>query len=191
MASHYPIAKAERSADNRFRTQPAEPANLGLKQKVTHEFEELAILSAYLAVFFCLLTTYTLITVDTSRFSYFAYVTDLVNALIIAKVILIGEAVHAGKRYESKAVVYSAAWKALVFACLVFAFHIAEEIIKGIVHRITIADTLHGLLLIHLASRLVVRTALVFCMFIPLFIVRELRRVMGAEQFRTLFLHAA
>jgi hypothetical protein len=41
------MAKAERPADSVFHTQPGEPANRGLKQKVTREFVELAILSAY------------------------------------------------------------------------------------------------------------------------------------------------
>ncbi len=154
---------------------------------MTHELEELATLWAYLAAFFCLLTTYSLITTETFRPSYFAYGTDLVNALIIAKVIMIGDAVHAGKRYESKAVLYSAAWKALVYAGLVLAFHVVEEIIKGLLHGAAIAQTLQELRLDH---RLV-RTALVFCTFVPLFIVRELRRVMGEDNFRALFLHAA
>jgi hypothetical protein len=57
--------------------------------------------------------------------SYFAYGTALINALVIAKVILTGDALHAGTRYENKAALpYSAIWKAFVFGFLVFAFHL-------------------------------------------------------------------
>jgi hypothetical protein len=46
----------------------------------------------------------------------------------------IGEALHAGTRFEEKALIYSAIWKAFVFGLLVFAFHIIEDMIKHLVH---------------------------------------------------------
>jgi hypothetical protein len=71
-----------------------------LKQKVKHEFEEMAILTAYLAFLFSALATY--------------------GITALAKVILIGEAFHAGTKFERKALFYSALWKAFIFAWLVF-----------------------------------------------------------------------
>jgi hypothetical protein len=43
-----------------------------LKQKVKHEFEELAVLTAYLAFFFCGLATYSMLLLDKFHISYFA-----------------------------------------------------------------------------------------------------------------------
>jgi len=157
------------------------------KQRVTHELEELGILTSYLAVFFCGVTTYGLLTGGTFHFSYYAYGTALLNAIVVAKVILLGEAVHAGRRYESTAVLYSATWKAFVFAWLVFAFHVVEEIIKGVVHRESVSGAVHGIGF----QDLFIRSFLVFWTLIPLFVVRELRRVMGDANFRALFSHAA
>lgn len=74
-----------------------------VKQKVAHEFEELAIITLYLAFFFCALVTYSMLLLDRFHVSYFAFGTALINAIVIAKVILIGEAVHAGTRFEGKA----------------------------------------------------------------------------------------
>ncbi len=59
------------------------------KQRVAHEFEELAIITLYLAFFFCALATYSMLLLDRFHVSYFAYGTALINALVIAKVILI------------------------------------------------------------------------------------------------------
>jgi len=156
-----------------------------LKQRVKHEFEELFALSGYLAFFFCGLATYSMLLLDRFHISYFAYGTALINALIIAKVILIGEAAHAGRKFEAKALAYSALWKAFVFAWLVFAFHLLEEAIKDLFHGAPFGAAFHDIRIYDL----LIRTGLIFCVFIPLFLFRELKRVVGQEGFRALLFH--
>jgi hypothetical protein len=157
-----------------------------VKQKVANEFEELAIITLYLAFFFCALATYSMLLLDKFHISYFVYGTALLNAVVIAKVILIGEAVHAGTRFEGKALLNSAIWKAFVFGLLVFAFHILEEMIKHLVHGKGLAGAFHNIRI----DDLLARTVIIFCTFIPLFAFRELRRVMGQDSFRALFFHS-
>jgi hypothetical protein len=154
-----------------------------VKRKVAHEFEELAIITLYLAFFFCALATYSMLLLERFHISYFVYGTALLNALVIAKVILIGEAVHAGRRFEGKALFYSVIWKSFVFGLLVLAFHILEEMIKQLVHGKELAGAFHDIRM----DQLLARTVIIFCTFIPLFAFRELRRVMGQDSFRTLF----
>jgi hypothetical protein len=156
-----------------------------VKQKVVHEFEEFAIISLYLTFFFCALATYSMLLLDSFNVSYFAYGTAVINALVIAKVILIGEAVHVGTRFENKALVYSAIWKAVVFCLLAFGFHILEEIIRHLVHEKELTGAFHNIRI----DELLARTLIVFCTFIPLFAFRELRRVMGPDNFWALFFH--
>lgn len=163
------------------------PEKKALKQKVREELEDVAILTAYLAFFFCALATYSMLLLDKFHISSFAYGTALINAVIIAKVILIGEAVHVGKKFEGKALVFSAIWKSFVFGWLVFAFHIGEEMIKNLIHGKGAAAAFREIRFDDLLSRSVV----VFCTFVPLFAFRELRRVMGRDSFRALFFHSA
>ena len=99
----------------------------GLKQKAVHEFKEMTIVTAYLAFFFCALATYTMLLVGKSELAYFNYGFAVVNALVVAKVILIGEAAHLGKKYEDKPLIYSCVYKAFLCTLLVFAFHFVEE----------------------------------------------------------------
>jgi len=99
----------------------------GLKQKVAHEFQEVAILTGYLAFFFCALATYSMLLLGKFHISYFAYGASLINAPIIAKVILIGDALHAGTKYAGRALLYSAIWEAFVFGLLVFGFHLVRR----------------------------------------------------------------
>ena len=162
-----------------------ETGKKNLKEKVLHEFEEVLILTAYLAFFFCALATYSMLLLDNLHISYFAYGTALINAAVMAKVILIGEAVHAGRKFEGKALVVSAFWKSFVFGWLVFAFHIIEEMAKNLIQGKDAAGAFRGIRLDDLLSRSVV----VFCTFVPLFGFREVRRVIGRDRFRALFFH--
>lgn len=159
----------------------------GLKQKAARELRELAVVTAYLALLFCGLAGYSMLLLNAFHNSYFAYGAALINALVIAKVILIGEAFRAGMRFERKALLVSALWKALVFALLVFAFHLLEEIIKDLMHGANVDAAFHDIRI----QDLLVRTILIFCAFIPLFIFLELRRVIGRADFWALVFHSA
>jgi hypothetical protein len=154
----------------------------GMKQKVVHELEDMAVIFLYLAFFFCAIATYSLLLLNKFQISYFTYGAALLNALIIAKVILIGEYARLGKKQEAKPLIYSAIYKAFMFSLLVFAFHLVEEVIKHLVHDRRIATVFREVRIDDLLSR----TVIIFCTFIPLFAFREMQRVLGEEQFRAL-----
>src|SRR5271156_3037191 len=154
-----------------------------LKQKVAHEFEELAMISLYLAFFFCSIATYSMLLLNKFQISYFTYGAALINALVVAKVILIGEDAHLGRTHEAKPLFYSAIYKAFLFSLLVFGFHLLEEAIKHLVHGKSIAAAFRETRI----DDLLARSVIVFCTFIPLFVFRELQRVPGDDKFRALF----
>jgi hypothetical protein len=154
-----------------------------LKQKATHELVQLVAIFLYLAFSFCALATYSMLLLKEFSVSYFTYGFSLINALVIAKVILIGEYAHLGKKHEAKPLLLAAIHKAFLFSLLVFAFHVVEEVIKLLIHRENLATALHEIRIDDLLGRSLV----VFCTFIPLFAFRELQRVLGEENFRALF----
>ena len=111
----------------------------------------------------------------------------LINAAVITKVIMIGEYAKLGKRYEYKSLLICAAWIAFVFGLLVFAFHVVEEVIKRMIHGADLSKSFTSIRFEQFAGRAIV----VFCVFIPLFAWREFRRVVGKEEFRSLFYGSA
>ncbi|HMD42095.1 MAG TPA: hypothetical protein VKH45_03385 [Candidatus Acidoferrum sp.] len=153
------------------------------KQKVTHELVEMTGIFLYLAFFFCALTTYSMLLLNKYDIPYYNYGAALLNALIVAKVILIGEYAHLGKRHEKKPLLLSSFYKAVYFSVLVFAFHVAEEVVKRLIHGEGFAGALQNVRFDDLAAR----TLIIFSTFLPLFAFRELQRVMGEEKFRDLF----
>jgi hypothetical protein len=156
--------------------------NPGRKEKIKHELLEMLWLFLYLAFFFCALVAYDTLLLNQYAVEYWNFGFALLNAAVITKVIMIGEYAKLGTRHESKALFISALWKALVFGLLVFGFHIVEEIVKRLIHGAGIENASRHLRFDQFAGRALV----VFCTFVPLFLFREFRRVMGEEEFRHL-----
>ena len=156
--------------------------HVGRKQKIKHELREMLELFVYLAFFFCSIALYDMLLLRQYTVEYLTITFALINALVITKVIMIGEYAKLGRKHEDKALLISAAWKAFVFGLLVFAFHIVEEVIKRLIHGADILKASRGIGFEQFAGRAII----VFCVFIPLFAFREFRRAMGEEEFRSL-----
>jgi hypothetical protein len=154
-----------------------------IKEKAIHETVQFLAIFLYLAIFLCILAAYGMVIAQKFNASYYAFGTAIINAMIIAKVILIGEYAHLGKKHESRPLAFSALYKAFLFTLLVFAFHFVEEVVKLLYHGESFSAALHDIRL----DIVLVRSAVIFCTFIPLFAFRELGRVLGTQRFRELF----
>jgi hypothetical protein len=158
-----------------------------LKKRAVHEAVEFAAIFLYLAFFFCSLATYSMLLLSSFHVRYLSYAFALINALVIAKVIMLGEYAHVGRKYEARPLLQSAIYKAILFSLLVLGFHFLEEVIKGGLHHVTVVRTIRE---IH-GDQLLSRGVVVFSVFIPLFAFREFRRVLGEERFNTMFFRSA
>ena len=152
------------------------------KQTAKHELKEMLMLSSYLAFFFCAITTYNMFLLSRYEIDEWSYGFALINALVITKVIMIGQYAKLGRRHENKSIFISAIWKSFLYGLLVFAFHIVEEVIKRMIHGADVEKASGGIRFEEFGARAVV----VFCTFVPLFVFLELRRVMGEDAFGSL-----
>ena len=153
-----------------------------LKQKAKHEAKELLLVTVYLAFFFCALASYTTLILKEYDVPYLSYAFALINALVIAKVILIGQAMHLGEKFEHKPLLLSAVWKAFMFSLFALAFHFVEELVKRLIHGADMAEASRSIRI----DQLLGHTLVVFCTFVPLFAFMEFRRVLGEERFYNL-----
>ncbi|MCU1252430.1 MAG: conserved rane protein of unknown function [Edaphobacter sp.] len=161
-----------------------DPTAPGFKQKAAHELEDFAWISLYLGFFFCALSTYSMLLLKKYEINYLNYTFSIINALIIAKIILIGEWAHLGRKGEGKPLYLAVFYKSIVFGLLVFAFHFVEEFVKRLIHGLPSGTVVHDIEI----NDLLGRSLVVFCAFVPLFAFRELGRVMGDHKLRSLFL---
>ena len=163
--------------------QSAKP---GMKQKLARELKEMAWIFLYLALFLCALATYSTLLLREFHVSYFVYGTALLNALIMSKIILLGEYFQLGRKHEGKPLIYAAIFKAFQYAILMAVFHVVEEIIKHLVYGHSVRSALHELMAGRL-TEILARNLVFFCALVPFFAGRELRRVLGDEKFSALF----
>jgi len=162
---------------------PKDPTKPSFKQRATNELRDFAWISLYLGFFFCSLSFYATVLLRKYEIDYLNYSLAIINALIVAKVILIGEMAHLGRWGEAKPLYQSVIYKSVVFSLFVLVFHFLEEFVKRLIHHGVAGSVLHEAHVADLLSRML----LVFCAFIPLFAFRELGRLLGGEKLHELF----
>jgi hypothetical protein len=162
-------------------TNAAKPS---LKERATHELRQYLIISAYLAVLFGSVAIYTnlLIRHHGIEDSPLTLTFILIKALVLGKVILVGEMVRLGRRVERLPLYQSIVVKSLLFGLLIFLFHIIEEFVRSIFNREGTSAVLHESTLETLAARSIV----VIVALIPLFAYREIDRVLGESRLRAM-----
>src|SRR5512138_409296 len=100
----------------------ASQAKTAWKQRIIRELIRYWINFLYLAVFFGAFAWYRRFILDEYRISYFNYGAAVIEALILAKVVLIGELFGRGGRHENKPLIYPTLEKALLFSVFVGLF---------------------------------------------------------------------
>jgi hypothetical protein len=159
-----------------------ESQHSSLKEKAVYELKEITYVFLFLAFFFCALSTFRMLLLGNFEI-WFIYGTALLNAFLVTKVILIGEAAHLGRKHESWPLIYSCVYKSFLYGLLVFAFHIVEELVKCLIRGQDIVGAFHDIRL----DDFLARSFVIVCTFIPFFAFRELARVLGPEKLRSLF----
>jgi hypothetical protein len=104
----------------------------GWKGKFIRDLKSVAWISLYLVLFFCAISTYSMLMLHELNVtnSIFRYGFAIINALVLAKIIMIGEYARLGRRHEDQPLIISTLWKAFLFGLLVAASHILEESVK-------------------------------------------------------------
>src|SRR5262245_56669826 len=158
----------------------------GLKERAREEFRNFWIITLYLAVFFGSFTVYRRLILAEFGVSYLHYGFALVEALIIAKVILIGDAFRLGKRFEDRPLFVSVIYKSALFGVFVMLFGVLEHVIEGLFHKKGASDMLHGSMELGI-DELLARVVMLIIAFVPFFAFWELRRVLGPRKLSALF----
>lgn len=156
----------------------------GFKERAKHELKEFTLIAAYLAVLFCAISAYTsLLLGKYGESNTLTYSFAIINAMVIAKIILTGDMLRLGHRVESRPLYQSALLKAVLFFVLVVIFHFLEDFIKALFRGKPLASVIDEMEV----EQVIARSIIIFCAFVPLFLFRELRRVLGEEKLYNLF----
>jgi len=157
-----------------------DPKRQGLRQRAKEELLEYVAISLYVCVFLGALLNYRRVVLAQVGISYAHYGYAFVEALILAKLILIGEAMHIGKSFERLPLAISAAYKSLVFGVFVLIFQVAELAVHNLVKGESMIPELTGLLM--RPSATLAHVLVVIMAFVPFFLLREAGRQLGEER---------
>ena len=156
------------------------------KEKVFHEMVEYWISVIYLTLVFAAFTQYRRFLLADCGIAYTNYWVAVIEALILAKVIMIGAVVRLGRGLEHKPLIYPTLYKAVVFSLFVIAFTVVEHAVKGLWSGKGLTGSLVELYRERF-HELLAGTVVIFVALIPFFGVKELGRVLGEEKIRALF----
>ena len=156
-----------------------------LTTKAVREFGRLAVITFYLWVIFSLYVLDETVILGKEHINFSSQGFAIINAFVLAKVLLVGEDMNYAHRFDDRPLIYPILYKALAFALLFLVFHISERVLVGLWHGKSVAQSLpqwgDGT-----AKALFCVVAILFVSLIPFFAFRELARVIGQDELRSL-----
>src|SRR5882724_3364174 len=159
----------------------------GLKEKFLHEMKEMLALFLYFALFFCAFTTYRRLVMRELGVSYFHYGFALLKALVLAKVVLLGQYVRLAKVFDDRPLIVPTLYKVIMFGLFYLAFDVLEHVIGSFIHGKGLASAFQEIIGAG-RDEILARTLVVLFAFLPFFAFDETGRVLGEGKLRDLFL---
>lgn len=157
-----------------------------LKGKIIIETYELVFFTTYLFLFLSSLTIYRSILMTSEVFSFYHIGYNFVEALLLAKIILIGKMFKLGERYSDRSLIIPTLYKAIFFSLFVFLFTFLEHTIFGYFEGKSIALVWREFVDKGLNQSLG-KLLIAFLFFILLFSFEELTQVLGKGKIFKLF----
>jgi hypothetical protein len=157
-----------------------------LKEKAAEELRLLLLITTYLAAFFVAFLTYRRLISREFGVSTFHYGYALIEAVVIAKVILIGKALGLGQKGTRRTLAWSVLRSSLAYGALVGVFAILEHVIDGLIHGKTLVASIEAFLN-QGVWEILGRTLILFVAFIPFFAFWEVGHLVGDRKLVDLF----
>ena len=157
-----------------------------LRRRVAHEFERYLAVTVFLLFFFGSIITYRRLILAAHDISFSDYSWALLKALVLGKVILIGEFLGLGERFRDRPLLVSILWKTLAFALFSVACAVLERVVTALIHHRPLASEFEfsG----PQGYELLARIQLQVVGLVPLVAFLELARVLGEGKLRALLL---
>lgn len=158
------------------------------KERAKDQIRDFALMAFYLWIVFGMMALHESIILSQHQINFVAHGLAIVNALVFAKVMLVAEDFHLGHRFHDKPLIYSVLFKSILFAITLICFHIVEHVLIGMWHGKPMAESIaevgaNGL--VGIVSLGIIGTVAL----VPFFLLSEISRVIGRDNFWALFFH--
>lgn len=156
------------------------------RARLVAELKTTFVTFVYLAIFFGAFATYRRLLLAQYQIPFFQFGSSLIEALVLAKVIVLGRLIRLGERYSDRPLIIPTLYKSLWFGALIVAFSILEQLIVGWFHgKVTavIVQEVFSQGVWEILSRSFVK----LLALLPFFAMEEIGRVLGEGKLFKLF----
>jgi len=165
-----------------------ETGHAHLKERAIEELKEFWITSLYLFIFLGAFALYRRMVLAEFGVTYLHYGIALIEALVIAKVVLIGRAIGLERLCECGGgpLILPVVLKSAIFALLATLFAVVENIVEGLIRKkdwASIASNGFGIGSLELFARM----TMLFVSFIPFFAFWEIGHLLGRRELIEMF----
>ena len=161
-------------------------AKVPTRERVVSELTEFAIVAAYLYVFLAALIYLKAAILHAHDIPFATFGFAAAKALICAKFMLIGRALHLGERFNALPLIWPTLYKSLVFLVLLLILNALEEVVVGVMHHRHVTDSLAefggGTL-----DQLIATSVVMLLILVPFFAFRSLGEVVGERNLVRVF----
>ena len=157
-----------------------------LKQRVAHEMRNYFLLALFLMLFSAVFTIYQQLLIDHFDLNVVRQGFGIIESLVLAKIIMIGQFLHLGEGYEKRSLIIPTLYKTFIFSLFVFAFGVLEHFVLGYFHHKTFETTYQELIskgLPIILGKVLIKSFV----FLFLFAFLEIGRFMGEDKLFDLF----
>lgn len=153
---------------------------------LVHETFEYLFNFAFLAVFLVAFAWYRRLLLASYHIQYTAYWAPLIEAAILAKVIMVGDVLRIGRSIRNRPLAVTTIYRTFVFSALVVLFLVLEHVVEALFHQKTVADGFaefanKGI------DEMLAWYVLIIAAFLPFFAMKEIERAFGADKVRAMF----
>lgn len=158
-----------------------------LQKRATDEAKEFAFVAVYLFICFAALANLKAATLAAHGIAFSPFGFAAVKALICAKFMSLGHALHLGERFKTRALIWPTLYKSSVYLILLLVLNGAEEIAEGLLHHRSVVDSLYAISGGDTLHELTAASIVALLILLPFFAFSELADVVGERNLVRLF----
>jgi hypothetical protein len=147
-----------------------------VKEKAIPEAKRLLWIFVYLWVLLGLFALHKSIVIGEPSFYHQGLA--IINALVLAKIIFIGEEFHLADELRERPLIYPIVYRSAVFSLLLVVFHLIEQVLVGVWKGKALMDCVDGKSVLEL----VVLAVIMFFVLMPFFALIEIARDVGGDK---------
>lgn len=155
---------------------------VSLKQTFYSETRKYLALTAYISLIMFGLKIYKKMILDEFHLSYFHLGFSFFEAMILAKVIMLGDFLKIGDRFGDRALIFKVVYKAFCMSLLAMLFSIIEFSIEGLIGLRGLSGMLAEII-VKGHREILAHGLIMFINFIPLFALWETAKASGQNEF--------